>query len=98
MGLHPVALTSLLKEIARENEGGRGSGEGKRGENIYHREMERKGEREREKVSERARESVCVWLYAGVDWGVRSWVQGSGREKGVDNGKKSESHGLLLFF
>ncbi len=39
-----------------------------------------------------------AWLYAGVDWGVRSWVQGSGSEKGVDNGKKSESHGLLPFF
>jgi hypothetical protein len=54
VGLHPVALTNLLKEIARENEGGRGSGEGKQslrpsGENIYHREMERKGERERER-------------------------------------------------
>jgi hypothetical protein len=49
-------------------------------------------EREREKASERARESVCVWSYAGVDWGVRSWVQGSERKR-ADNGEQSESPG-----
>jgi hypothetical protein len=53
-------------------------------------------EREREKASERASESICVWLYAGVDWGVGSWVHGSER-KGGDNGEKAESHGLMLF-
>jgi hypothetical protein len=38
-------------------------------------------ESEREKRV-RERESACAWLYAGVDWGVRSWVQGSARKRG----------------
>ncbi len=74
MGLHPVALTRLLKEIEK---GGRGKweGEGGRGrERRYITEGEREREggrvRERENASERARECVCFWLYAGVDWGV----------------------------
>jgi hypothetical protein len=56
VGLHPVALTSLLREIAKEKKGegkvGRGGG-GER-ENIYHRGREggREGERERERESE----------------------------------------------
>jgi hypothetical protein len=46
-GLHPVALTSLLKEIARE-EGGR---EVRRGEREYMSQREREGGRERERRS-----------------------------------------------